>query len=97
MEVDMDTTALDGNVAAGILANVFYPEMTTAATSCAHCGAVRQLGELVAYVHAPGIILRCTSCDAVLLRVMQHHKRVWLDLRGMSVLEMELSDEDSAP
>ncbi len=92
----MDTTALDGNVAAGILAGIFYPEMTVAATSCAHCGAVRQLGELVAYVHAPGVILRCTSCDAVVLRVMQHRRRVWLDLRGMSVLQMELPDEDSA-
>jgi hypothetical protein len=90
MEVDVDTTALDGNVAAGILANVFYPEVTIAATSCAHCGAVRQLGELDAYVHSPGIILRCTSCEAVLLRVMQNRNRVWLDMSGISVLQLEL-------
>lgn len=89
----MDTTALDGNVAAGILASVFYPEMTISATTCAHCGAVRQLAELVAYVRAPGIVLRCSSCDAVLLRVMQNRRRVWLDLRGMSVLQMELPEE----
>ncbi len=89
----MEIAALDGNVAAGVLANVFLPEMTSAATSCAHCGAVRQLGELVAYVHAPGVVLRCSSCDAVLLRVMQNQGRVWLDLRGISVLQMELPDE----
>lgn len=92
----MDTTALDGNVAAGMLANIFYPEMTIAATSCAHCGAVRQLGELVAYVHAPGVILRCSSCDAVLLRVMQHRKRIWLDMRGVSLLQLELPDDDTS-
>lgn len=90
----MERTALDGNVAAGVLANIFYPEMTIAATSCAHCGAVRQLAELVAYVHAPGVILRCSSCDAVLLRVMQSHKRIWLDMRGVSLLRLELPDDD---
>ena len=90
----MDTTALDGNVAAGMLANIFYPEMTIAATSCAHCGAVRQLGELVAYVHAPGVVLRCSSCDAVLLRVMQNRNRIWLDMRGVSLLQLELPDDD---
>jgi len=96
MEVDMDATALDGNVAAGILAHIFYPEMTIAATSCAHCGAVRQLGELVAYVHAPGVILRCSSCDAVLLRVMQNRNRMWLDMRGVSLLQLELPDDDTS-
>jgi recombinational DNA repair protein (RecF pathway) len=93
----MDSTALDGNVAAGILANIFYPEMTVAATSCAHCGATRQLGELDAYVHSPGVILRCTSCEAVLLRVMQNHNRVWLDMRGISLLQLELPEEDASP
>lgn len=92
----MDTTALDGNVAAGMLANIFYPEMTIAATSCAHCGAVRQLGELVAYVHAPGVVLRCSSCDAVLLRVMQNRNRIWLDMRGVSLLQLELHDDDTS-
>jgi hypothetical protein len=92
----MDTTALDGNVAAGMLANIFYPEMTIAETSCAHCGAVRQLGELVAYVHAPGVVLRCSSCDAVLLRVMQNRNRIWLDMRGVSLLQLELHDDDTS-
>jgi hypothetical protein len=93
MEVDMGTAPLDGNVAAGILASIFFPEMTVAATSCAQCGAVCPLGELDAYVHAPGVILRCSSCDAIVLRVMQNRNRVWLDLRGMSVLQMDLPDE----
>jgi len=95
MEVDMDTAPLDGNVAAGILASIFFPEMTIATTSCAHCGAVRPLAELDAYVHAPGIILRCSSCDAVVLRAMQYRNRVCLDLRGMSVLQMDLPDNSS--
>jgi uncharacterized protein DUF6510 len=94
MEVDMGTAPLDGNVAAGILASIFFPEMTVAATSCGHCGAVRQLGELDAYVNNPGVILRCSSCEGVVLRVMQNHNRVWLDLRGMSLLQVDLPDEN---
>ncbi len=89
----MDPGPLDGNVAAGVLADIFCAEMTSADTSCAYCGAVRELGELVAYVNAPGVILRCSSCDAVVLRVMRHDRRVWLDLRGMSVLHMQLPDD----
>ncbi|MGB7104241.1 MAG: DUF6510 family protein [Acidimicrobiales bacterium] len=90
----MDSAPLDGNVAAGVLADIFQPEMTMAITSCAHCGAVRPLGELHAYVHAPGIVLRCSSCEAALLRLVQSKGRVWLDVRGMSVLQMELRDEN---
>jgi hypothetical protein len=84
---------LDGNVAAGILAGIFQPEMTIATTSCAKCGAVRPLGELHAYVRAPGVVLRCPTCEAALLRVVQTPEQTWLDLRGMSVLQMELPHE----
>jgi hypothetical protein len=93
----MDPAPLDGNVAAGILGEIFTAEMTVASTSCAHCGAVRPLGELDAYTHAPGVILRCSSCEAVLLRLMRTGERAWLDLRGMSVLQMELPDANTAP
>jgi hypothetical protein len=90
----VNTTRLDGNVAAGILADVFQPEMTTATTSCAKCGAVRPLGELFAYVRAPGVVLRCPTCEAALLRLVQTPGRTWLDLRGISVLQMELHDPE---
>ena len=92
----MDTTRLDGNVAAGILAEIFQPEMTIAITTCAKCGAVRPLGELFAYVRAPGVVLRCPTCEAALLRLVQTPGRTWLDLRGTSVLQMELPDREGA-
>jgi hypothetical protein len=46
------------------------------------------VGELHVYVHAPGIVVRCPSCDAVLLRVVQARDRYLLDLRGLRVLEL---------
>jgi uncharacterized protein DUF6510 len=33
---------LDGNVAAGILTEVFVPDLTTARATCANCGVARR-------------------------------------------------------
>jgi hypothetical protein len=79
--------ALDGNAAAGALGEIFAAEMTTAVTICASCRDNRPIGELRTYMHAPGIVLRCPSCDAVQIRFVRGPQRAWLDLRGVRVLE----------
>lgn len=84
------TGALDGNTAAGALTEVFVTEMTTAITTCATCGDSRPLGELSAYLQAPGLVLRCTSCRAVQLRLVRAADRAWLDLRGIQALQVDL-------
>ncbi len=82
--------ALDGNTAAGALADLFVPEMTGALMTCASCGDARQVGELPAYVDAPGVVLRCASCGSVEARLVRAGERGWLDLRGVRVLEFTL-------
>ena len=82
--------ALDGNAAAGALAEVFGVEITVAVTTCATCGDARAVGELRAYMQAPGVVLRCTSCDAVQARMVRGPDRAWLDLRGIQVLQVAL-------
>ena len=84
------TGPLDGNAAAGALAEVFAPDMTVAITTCAACGDVRPVGELRAYVQAPGLVLRCGRCRAVQIRVVRAPSRAWLDVRGIRVLHVEL-------
>ena len=84
------TDRLDGNAAAGVLADVFAPDMTVAVTTCAACGDVRPVGELRAYVQAPGLVLCCASCRAVQIRVVRATSRAWLDFRGIRVLHVEL-------
>ena len=88
----MNDAPLDGNAAAGALAEVFVPEMTVAVTTCATCGDARPLGELRAYLQAPGVVLRCASCGGVQVRLVRAAERVWLDLRGVRVLQLDLSD-----
>jgi hypothetical protein len=82
--------ALDGNAAAGELADVFVADMTVAMATCATCTDTRPVAELVAYLHAPGIVLRCASCGAVEMRLVRAGPRAWLDLRGVSVVELTL-------
>ena len=79
---------LDGNAAAGVLAELFGTEMTVSWSACAGCGAERQLGALLAYVHGMGTVLRCPDCDTALLRVAEPPGRRVLDLRGLAWLQV---------
>ena len=79
---------LDGNAIGGLLGEVFVGELTIARSTCASCGAVREIGALAVYAQAPGTIVRCPGCDAVLLRVVRGEGRIWLDLQGVNCLEL---------
>ena len=81
---------LDGNAAAGDLAEIFAVDTTVAIATCAHCGDARAVAELLAYVQAPGLVLRCPSCEAVEVRLVRTDGRAWLDLRGVRVIELRL-------
>lgn len=85
----MQALRLDGNAVAGTLRDVFTTEMTTAIGTCGSCGAVDAVGAVHVYVSA-GIVLRCPHCESVLLRLVQHDTRVWLDLTGLRSLELSL-------
>ena len=61
---------LDGNALGGMLIEIFGHEMTDAEGTCLDCGAVNQFGALIAYIAAPGYVLRCPSCRAVLLVIV---------------------------
>ena len=73
---------LDGNAAAGILSEVFAPDLTAARATCANCGTARPVGALLVYAHGMGVVVRCPGCDAIVLRVARTPTKVWLDLTG---------------
>lgn len=80
---------LDGNALAGALAAAFGADMTTVPGRCAHCGAVNVVGELRAYVRAPGAVLRCPACEGVILRVVETIEATYVDARGAAYLRFE--------
>jgi Family of unknown function (DUF6510) len=84
--MDESALRLDGNAIAGLLHEVFAVEMTTATSVCDSCGAVGEVGALTVYAHAPGVVVRCPHCEAVLMRIVSDGTRYWLDLRGVASL-----------
>jgi ribosomal protein S27E len=86
----MPTAPLDGNAAAGRLAEVFAFDVTVARVKCAGCGDTRPCAELHAYLEAAGTVLRCAACGALEIRLVRAPDRAWLDLRGVEVLEIAL-------
>jgi hypothetical protein len=77
-----DALRLDGNAAAGILSEIFVPDLTAAVATCAHCGATRAVGALLVYAHGMGTVVRCPGCDAVVLCITRTATQLWLDASG---------------
>lgn len=79
---------LDGNAAGSILQEIFPFEMTKVQATCSGCGATGAVGALAVYMHGMGTIVRCPTCDNVLVRVVHAKGRYWLDMRGVRVLQI---------
>jgi hypothetical protein len=78
--------AVDGNAIGGLLHEVFGTEMTAAPSVCGTCGAARPVAELTVYVRAPGTVVRCRSCDSLLMVFVRVRDRVCVDLQGLAAL-----------
>ena len=78
----------DGNAVAGPLADLFGGEVTAALAGCAGCGRRDVIATLLVYDGGPGTVLRCSSCEAVVLRYAVTPRGTWLDARGAAVLRL---------
>jgi hypothetical protein len=83
----------DGNALAGPLQDVVRVDITTAIGRCTGCGRTAAMAEVRVFDHAPGVIARCPTCDQVLLRLVRDRGRAWLDLRGLSYLQVPVPEE----
>ena len=79
---------LDANATAGLLHEIFGVEMTASPTECASCGNEGEIGTLLAFVQGPGIVLRCSACEQVVLRIVQTAEAIYFDARGAVYLRM---------
>ena len=79
---------LDGNAAAGVLAEVFALETTTAIVTCAGCGGSGPLGAAVVYATEMGTVVRCANCDQPLIRAAEIRDRVMVDMRGTASMSL---------
>jgi hypothetical protein len=79
---------LDANAVAGIFQEIFGTEMTASPTECAHCGIEGEVGTLLAFTQAPGIVLRCPACENVVIRITQTPNAYYIDARGAVYLRL---------
>jgi ribosomal protein S27E len=78
----------DGTALSGPLHDLFRVDISTAVGRCTGCGRTTPMAEVRVFDHAPGVVARCPGCDQVLLRLVPGPGRAWLDLRGLSYLQL---------
>jgi len=77
-----DAMRVDGNAAAGVLSELFSPDLTSARARCAGCSATQAIGALLLYAHGMGMVARCPSCEGVILRVVKTPTHLWFEATG---------------
>jgi hypothetical protein len=77
----LEGSVLDGNAIGGLLMSLFGTDMTAATGSCGFCGTVAQVAELAVYRSDLGTVVRCRTCDGVLM--------VFVEVRGVTCVDLE--------
>jgi uncharacterized protein DUF6510 len=86
---DMNTALMvDGNAVAGTLEAIFGRDMTTAVAKCAGCASEADMGALMAFTRGPGVVLRCPTCQAMIVRIVETPSSIYLEARGAAFLRM---------
>ena len=82
----------DGNALAGPFHDVIGPDVPAAVGRCGNCGRTGPMAEARVFDQAPGVVARCPVCEQVLLRLVRGPGRAWLDLRGLTFLQLPVPD-----
>jgi uncharacterized protein DUF6510 len=82
----------EGSALAGPVHDVFRVDVTTAIGRCTGCGRTAPMAEVRVFDRAPGVVARCPACDQVLLRLVRGSGRAWLDLRGLTYLQLPVPE-----
>jgi Family of unknown function (DUF6510) len=83
--MDDSQLRLDGNAVAGAMGEIFAQDMTAARGKCAICGTIAQMGSQPLYMNplSPGAVLRCSTCQQVLMVMVHAEGRYRLGLQGL--------------
>jgi Family of unknown function (DUF6510) len=82
----LEDWVVDGNAIGGMMLEVFGTEMTTATGTCGSCRTVAQVAELAVYRPGLGTVVRCRTCDNVLMVFVHAHGLACVDMRGLASL-----------
>lgn len=87
-----DDRHLDANAAGGALREIFSVDVTAAGTSCATCARSFTFAQTLLHAWAPGLVGRCPFCGEVVFRLVRGPGRAWLDLRGVTCLDIRMPE-----
>jgi hypothetical protein len=65
-------------------------EVTASPAACSGCGRVGEVATLLAFTHAPGVVLRCPACEQV-VPLVQTPAATYLGARGAAWLRLPRS------
>jgi len=85
---------VDGNAVAGEMEELLGSDMTAAQHRCASCGNHAAMATLRAYIGGPGIVLRCSICQEVVLRIVRTPTATYVDLRGAAYVGLAAPTAD---
>ena len=71
MRAENAAVVVDGNAAAGMLADVFAGDVTSIVGVCAGCGSIAPLAEAVVEIDEVAAIIRCRGCTHTLATVLR--------------------------
>jgi hypothetical protein len=83
---DPDDLTLDANAVAAMMQEIFGSEMTAVPGKCANCGNVAEMGTLLAFTRGPGIVLRCSICHEVHVRIVRTPTATYVDATGVAFM-----------
>ena len=87
-ELEPDDRTLDANAVAGMLEELFGADMTATDSKCAGCGREGEVGTLLAYTNAPGVVLRCPACSTVMLRMVETPRGRLIEAKGLAYVRV---------
>jgi len=64
-------------------------EVTTGEVECVSCGRRGEIGSLLAFTQAPGVVLCCPRCESIVIRIVKTPGAIYLDARGVTYLRLE--------
>ena len=79
---------VDANAIGGMLATVFGADVTGSPGQCAHCHTVSVVGTMRVYMRGPGVVVRCTACGQVVMRMVRTPTATYLDVSGASFVRI---------
>ena len=83
-----DESHVDGNALGATFHDIFGTEMTHRRGCCDSCGSIATLATLLAYRNAPGDVLRCAGCGAVVLAAVATPTGLRVSFRSLRWIEV---------